>query len=775
MSTWESQPVLDFIDSLDDAIVVLDGEGVIVAVNESWRRSSLENSPVPGKPVPGTGVGANYLASCKSGPGLSLNDDIVKASEGIRSVLEGRSPVFTLDYPCGSRWFNLSATPVDRGAVLRHTDITRVTRAERDLLERQKELQCLHDVSTLRNSPGISLPELMEGIVMLIPPAWQFPKIAAARIVLEEQTFQSKGFTETPWMLACPFEVNGKLAGRVEVCYLEECPPSDEGPFLIQERHLLNTLAERLGSIWKHHRTTEAWRVSEKRHQLLFERAVDGIFLLAPDGRLVAVNESFARMHGYSVAEIARLNLRDLDAPSSAKLARARIGRLLAGEALTFEVEHYHKDGHVFPLEVTGSLISVDGIPIIQCFHRDNTERKKAEMEKAELEAQNQQLRKAESLGRMAGAIAHHFNNQLQAVLLGLEMATKYLPPNAEPVACLELATQSARKAAEMSSLMLTYLGQTPGKREPLDLSEVCERSLPLLLASLPANVLLETDLCPPGLGLNADANQIFQVLVNLITNAWEASGDERSSIRLSVKPASAADIPASRCFPIDYQPQDKTYVCLAVADAGSGISAGDIERIFDPFFSTKFTGRGLGLAVVLGIARTHNGVVTVESEPGRGSSFRIFFPVAAKTVLPKPVQVPVAPISENIGRDATVLLIEDEPMLRETLRLALEVFDFTVLTAADGVEGLEILRKQRNTIDCVVCDLTMPRLNGWETLSALRQLKLEIPMILTSGYSEAKAMKGDHPEQPQAFLQKPFVLAKLIDTVSRLIAKRKD
>ena len=207
------------------------------------------------------------------------------------------------------------------------------------------------------------------------------------------------------------------------------------------------------------------------------------------------------------------------------------------------------------------------------------------EAEKAELEARNRQLQKTESLGRMAGAIAHHFNNQLQVVMGNLEMAMDELPREPDNLEILSEAMQAARRAAKVSGLMLTYLGQTPGKRETVDLSEACRQSLILLQSAVPKGMILKVDL------------------------------------------------PASKRFPIDWQPRESVYACLEVADAGCGIASKDIEKIFDPFFTTKFTGRGLGLPVVLGITGAHDGGITVESEPGRGSVFRVFLPVSTEEI----------------------------------------------------------------------------------------------------------------------------------------------
>jgi signal transduction histidine kinase len=254
-------------------------------------------------------------------------------------------------------------------------------------------------------------------------------------------------------------------------------------------------------------------------------------------------------------------------------------------------------------------------------------------VERKKLEAQNRQLQKTESLGRMAGAIAHYFNNQLGAVIANLELAMTAPLRGANPQAEIVAAMKSSYKAAEMSGLMLAYVGQSMDKREPLDLSETCHRNLPMLQAMMPKEVMLKCDFPSPGPVITSNASQMFQVLTHLTTNASEAMSEGQGTILLRVKTVPAVDVPAARRFPMDWHPQSNVYACLEVMDTGSGIEDKDIEKLFDPFFSSKFTGRGMGLAVVLGIARSHSGAVAVESEPGKGSTFRVFFPVCDEAV----------------------------------------------------------------------------------------------------------------------------------------------
>jgi two-component system, cell cycle sensor histidine kinase and response regulator CckA len=382
------------------------------------------------------------------------------------------------------------------------------------------------------------------------------------------------------------------------------------------------------------------------------------------------------------------------------------------------------------------------------------------------LEAQNRQLQKAESLGRMAGAIAHNFNNQLQAVIMNLELALDNLPPDTGTGTNLSEAMKSARKAAAVSTQMLTYLGQTHVQYEPLDLSETCQRGLPLFQGALPAAVVLETELPASGPVISANANQIRQVLTNLLTNACEASREGSGPIRLTVRLVPAAAIPAVNRFPIDWQPRDQAYACLEVADSGCGIAAREIEELFDPFFSTKFTGRGLGLPVVLGIVREHGGSIAVDSEPGRGSAFRVFLPVTVAAVPPKPFPAASAP---KTAGPSTVLVAEDERSLCATITRALQRNGYAVIAAVDGVEAVELFEQHRDEICCVLCDLSMPRMGGWETLTALRKLAPGLPVILSSGYDEARVMEGHHPELPQAYLRKPYELKALFNAISRV------
>jgi PAS domain S-box-containing protein len=354
-----------------------------------------------------------------------------------------------------------------------------------------------------------------------------------------------------------------------------------------------------------------------------------------PQGKITYVNDKFCAISQYSREELIGRDHRIINSGfHSREFMRDLWTSISNGKVWHGEIRNKAKDGTYYWVDSTIVPFFDENGNVRQyvAIRADITERKRMEDEKAKIDAQHRQLQKAESLGLMAGAIAHHYNNLLMAVMGNLELAMMGMPQGSGTSENLTEAMHAARKAAAVSGLMLTYLGYAPGRREPLDLSAVCASSP--FRDAMPKYVVLESDLPHPGPYIAANLAQIQQVLTNLATNAWEACGEEGGVVRLSVKTVAREDIALTNRVPIDWQPQDVSYACLEVTDTGSGIATGDIEKLFDPFFSTKFTGRGMGLAVVLGIARAHDGVVTVLSAPGRGSTFRVFFPKVSESLV---------------------------------------------------------------------------------------------------------------------------------------------
>jgi len=398
-------------------------------------------------------------------------------------------------------------------------------------------------------------------------------------------------------------------------------------------------------------------------------------------------------------------------------------------------------------------------------------ERGRAEESRRQLEARLLQAQKAESLARMAGAIAHRFNNLLGAMTGHLELARADLEPGSGARQDIGLALDSAREAAQVSGLMLAYLGQGSLVREPLDLGRLCREALALLLPSLPRDVRLRTEEPPRPLVVRGDGAGLRELLGNLVVNAWEAIPRGQGEISLRLSEATAAQVKASPHLVAAWTPTAPAYACLEVTDTGCGMDAVALQNAFDPFFTTKFTGRGLGLAVVLGTVRAHDGAIAVESAVGQGSRFRVYLPVCAD---PLPAVAPAATPGAGAGAATAhglALVVDDEPSMRRATERLLRRMGWEVATAADGVEALEQFGARPAEVRLVLLDLVMPRLDGWHTLDALRQLRPGVPVILASGYDEARVMRGRPPEAQPIFLQKPFSLAELEGAIARAMA----
>jgi PAS domain S-box-containing protein len=519
-------------------------------------------------------------------------------------------------------------------------------------------------------------------------------------------------------------------------------------------------------------RAEAALRESEETYRSILNASPDDITITDLEGRILMVSPAANKMFGYPAGAEEGKHILDFVVPGDQARARSNLILLFQGGAQeTHEYRGMRKDRSELDIEVNSGIVrGIDGEPAKLVFMvRDITGRKRTEAENAALEVRNRQLQKTESLGRMAGAIAHHFNNRLQSVMSNLELLGA-LPRGADLEAGLTRARLATEGAAEVSRLMLAYLGQTSQEQEPRYLAELCRSGLVAIQGTLPDSVALDLDFPFPGPVIRANANQIRQVLESLVSNAWEAMGVAGGRIRVGLTTVPAADIPGVQRFPLDWQPREAEYACLEVADDGCGIAGAALENLFDPFFSTKFTGRGLGLSVLLGMVQAHGGAVTVASRPGQGSVFRVHFPLCTGAASHAPAAALPAPAPEPGG---TVLLVDDDPSLLMSTGAMIELMGYTLATAGDGIEAVEVFQRHRGEIRCVITDLTMPRMDGWETLAALRQLEPGLPVILASGYDQGQAMAGTHPEQPQAFLGKPFGRKQLSAALGRAVQGR--
>jgi PAS domain S-box-containing protein len=377
-------------------------------------------------------------------------------------------------------------------------------------------------------------------------------------------------------------------------------------------------------------RTQAEVEASRERYFELYDLAPVGYLTVSRQGLIMEANLTVAMMLGLARGVLVDKPVSRLIAREDEDVYYLHLKQLFrSGAPQVFDLRLGRQDGTRFWARIEARVAQeIDGASVCRAAVSDITQLKREEEERVRLEHQLEQARKEESLGRMANAVAHHFNNLLGAVTGNLEMALKATPEGAAPRKHLIGAMQAARKAAGVSDLIRTYVGHSGGEMAPLDLSDVCRKSLPALHAFVPKELTLEQNLPIPGPMVTANLVQVQQVLTSLITNACEAMSCGPGTVRLGVTTVPASEISSSHRFPVDWSAGDPVYACLQVTDEGGGIPPEDIEKIFDPFFTTQFTGRGLGLPVVLGIVRAHGGAATVESTRGVGSAFRIYLPL---------------------------------------------------------------------------------------------------------------------------------------------------
>nr|WP_320012605.1 CHASE domain-containing protein [uncultured Desulfobulbus sp.] len=517
----------------------------------------------------------------------------------------------------------------------------------------------------------------------------------------------------------------------------------------------------------------QALQASETQFRLLFEEHSAIMLLLDPQtGRIIKANHAASEFYGYSREQLEKMDIGQISCLPQDNIEQI-LSQIDRGELSEFAVPHRIADGSVRTVEMHTASISIQDSSVNFAIVHDITSRIQADEERERLETQNIQLQKAESLARMAGAIAHHFNNKLQAVTMSLEMMGEVLyhsPEHKEKSQMQDLADsalKSAASAAEVSKLLLIYLGSAPCQFSLLDLRVICTNYQPILKATIPESIDYSFQATELRLMINANANNIQQVLTNLVANAWEACPNHQGEVALCIDTIEGAAIPNENRFPVDFTPEDVSYAMLEVRDTGVGIREQDIARLFDPFYSSKFTGRGMGLSAVLGIIRAHKGAVTVETGEGQGSAFTVYFPLLQLNIVENPKQEQQ---KEHPSQGGTILVVDDEEIIRKIVGEMLERLGYKILEAANGAQAVEIFNEHQARIDCILCDVVMPRLNGWETVAIIRKKAPDIPVILASGYNESHVMVGHNELAIQAFLEKPFLFSKLKEVLAKLL-----
>jgi PAS domain S-box-containing protein len=403
-------------------------------------------------------------------------------------------------------------------------------------------------------------------------------------------------------------------------------------------------------------------------------------------------------------------------------------------------------------------------------FHREQAARRAAEAS----EAQSLHVQKLESIGVLAGGIAHDFNNLLHVVLGNADIALSRLPARSPAREPLEEVVRATIRAADLTRQMLAYSGKGAFVVRHLDLSSEVREMATLLRTAISKQASLVSELALNLPAVNADPTQIRQIVMNLITNASDALRDTGGTITLRTGVVRREELNDPRFGgPMDQEEPtragDELLVYLEISDTGAGMTPDTLQRIFDPFFSTKFAGRGLGLAAVMGIVQSHQGLIRIRTEPGQGTSFRVLFPAVAG-----PARKPETPSSARSDwqGEGTVLVVDDEAGVREVAERMLQEIGFDTLSASDGREALELMQRIGHKVMAVLLDLSMPRMGGQETLRQLRAQRPRLPIIMMSGYTEQAVAPQVNASGPgiTVFLQKPFLAEDLIGVLRPMV-----
>ncbi|HVW84322.1 MAG TPA: ATP-binding protein [Bryobacteraceae bacterium] len=494
----------------------------------------------------------------------------------------------------------------------------------------------------------------------------------------------------------------------------------------------------------------DSLRREERRSQRLFQSGLSGIMECTGDA-ICDANDRLLEWLGFSRDELAdrALNWRIITPSRYRARDDAAVRELFEhGYWQPYEKEFLDRNGEPVPVLVS-AVLNDPGERSFTCFVLNIGERKQTE-------ARLMRSQKLESLGIIAGGVAHDFNNLLATIMGNAGLSLDAIPRDHPAFRPLSEVVIASRRASDLTQQVLAYSGRAAFSIRPVDLSAAVREIGSLLDTTISKKIGLEFDLAEDLPFIEADEGQLQQVIMNLVINASDAIGEQSGEIVISTREIRTREHGRS--------------VCFEVRDTGCGMSEETKARIFDPFFTTKTNGRGLGLAAVLGIVRNHRAALLVESEEGKGTTFRVVFPASEV----RPSQDQAVSVTEDLSGTETILVADDDEGIRRMTYTALERFGYRVLLAEDGEEAVRVFREHANEISAVVLDWAMPVMNGDEALKRILAIQPSACVLMSSGYAETETLQRVGKPLLAGFVQKPYTMTQLAERLREVIARSK-
>jgi PAS domain S-box-containing protein len=504
---------------------------------------------------------------------------------------------------------------------------------------------------------------------------------------------------------------------------------------------------------------------SEQEHRAIIQTAMDGFCLVDLQGRLLQVNAAYCRMSGYSESELLTMRIGDLDVDWSEDAIIAHIQKLITQGEDRFETRHRRKDGTIFFVEIGVKYHSINNKERIVAFLHDITSRKQAEAEKDKLATQLQQAQKMESVGRLAGGVAHDFNNMLGVILGHAEMALEKAAPAQSLHEHLAEILNAARRSAGLTRQLLAFARKQAVAPRVLNLNETIAGMIKMLERMIGEQISLNWR---PGANLwpvKVDPSQIDQILANLCVNARDAISDIG---RIIIETGNCVLDDAYCNAHAGFVPGE--YVRIAVSDSGCGMDAEALRHVFEPFFTTKEVGlgTGLGLATVYGAVKQNNGYINVHSDLGLGTSITIYLPRCREKAVTLRVEETPAPRRDRV----TTLLVEDEPAILKLATIILKRHGHNVLAASTPGEAIRLAGEYGGDINLLITDVIMPEMNGHSLAKNLQLLYPNIKILFMSGYTADVIADNNMLHESVCFMQKPFSLQDLASKVTEALGQ---